>query len=402
MTISSQVPHLFSSSAVLPASVTCLSLAGKEIYLVGTAHVSKESVEDVKRTIETVRPDTVCIELCESRYKTLQNPDHWKNMDIVRIVKERKTLLLLSSLLMSAFQKRLGQQMGVAPGDEMKCAMGLAQKMNLNLVLADRDIQITLKRTFQSLGVWGKLKLLFHLIGSIFTDFKIDVETVETLKQKDQLEEILRVFTVGFPQLKEVLVDERDIFLAQKIKMAAGNKIVAIIGAGHVAGITREIRFDKILDPLLTVRVPRFFSSVLKWALPAGLLGLLSFSFLKSGPGYSLTSISIWVLSHSILSATGALLAFAHPLSILAAFIAAPLTSIHPLLAAGWVSGLVQAWIKKPTVRDLLLLPDEIVTIRGFWRNPATKILLVVAFSNLGSTLGTLIAGSWIALRLFQ
>jgi pheromone shutdown-related protein TraB len=202
-----------------------------------------------------------------------------------------------------------------------------------------------------------------------------------------------------FPGVKGTLIDERDIYLSQKIRNAEGQTIVAVLGAGHVPGILKAIGEDIPLGPLEQQPTPSFWPQVLKWGIPAAIVGLIAYGFFKDGAQHSLESMTIWVLVNGTFSALGALIALAHPLTILTAFVAAPLTSLNPMIAAGWVSGLVQAIIKKPTVEDLENLPEAITTVKGFWTNPVSRILLVVVLSNLGSTLGTIIGGGWIAGR---
>lgn len=383
----------------IPASVKKVELDGRQIYLVATAHVSNQSVQDVRDTIEAVHPDSICVELCESRYRNLMDREQWKRTDIIRIIREKKAMLLLSSLVISSFQRRIAQQLGVTPGAEMVEGIRLAEKRQAALVLADRDIQITLRRTWGNLGFWSKLKMMAELIVSLFFVPKIDAETVEEIKQEKQLADMLGLLAREFPAVKGTLIDERDVYLSQKIRGAEGQTVVAVVGAGHVPGILQAIEKDIPLAPLEQQPKPSFWPKVFKWGIPTAIVGLILYGFFKGGAQHSLESMTIWVLVNGTFSALGALLALAHPLTILTAFVAAPLTSLNPMIAAGWVSGLVQAILKKPTVEDLENLSESIGTVKGFWTNPVSRILLVVVFSNLGSTLGTIIGGSWIAGR---
>lgn len=383
----------------LPERVQRIEVDGRDAYLVGTAHVSRESVEDVRRTIEQVGPDTVCVELCRSRHEALTQRDAWAKMDIFKIVRQGKSLLLLSQLIMTSFYRRLGEKLGVQPGAEMLEAVRLAQERGAELVLADRDIQITLKRTYGYLGFWTKLRLLFGLSASIFVSEKIDEEMVEKLKEKDQLEAVMAEFTGKFPEIKKRLIDERDVYLAQQIRHAKGEKVVAVIGAGHVKGIKNHIGQDEEIDELEDLPPRSIWPTVLKWGLPAVIIGIIVWGFFKEGAAHSVENIYIWILVNGVLSALGAAAALGHPVTILSAFLAAPLTSLNPLMAAGWVAGLVQAWVRRPRVSDLEDLPNAINTVKGWWTNPVTKILLVVALANLGSVAGTWIAGTWIFTR---
>ena len=386
-------------SNLLPESVEQITLAEKEIYVVGTAHVSAESVEDVKATVEAVGPDSICIELCAARHKALVQKDNWKKMDIFKVIKEKRALFLLAQLILNSFYTRLGKQLEVQPGAEMIEGMRQADRIGAELVLADRDIEITLKRVWGYLNLWNKLVMVSQLMASFFVGGSIDSELVEEMKSKDQLENIMEAFTDSFPEVKKRLIDERDIYLSQKIRIAPGKKIVAVVGAGHVKGIKEHIINDIPLGPVMEIPPKSVIPQILKWAIPLSILVLLVVGFFKGGVEHSAQSIYIWILVNAVLSAVGTAIAFGHPLTILSAFVGAPITSLNPMIAAGWVAGLVQAWIKKPTVHDLEDLPNAISSVKGFWLNPVSRILLVVVLANLGSTFGTIISGAWIAKR---
>ena len=386
----------------LPESVTRIAANGRDIYLIGTAHVSRASVRDVRITIEALRPDSVCVELCEARRRAMTQRDQWRKMDIFRIIREKKSMLLLAQLMMTSFYRRLGRQLGVQPGAEMLEAINRAESTGAHLVAADRDIQITMKRVWGYLRFWSKLKMLSSLLGGLFEIHKIDESLIEDLKKRDQLENMLEEFAEAFPAVKSRLIDERDICLAQKIRTAPGTTVVAVVGAGHVPGIRRHIRNAQQIEPLCTVPPRSLAPRLIGWTIPVAIVALVAWGFLRGDTQHSMESIYIWVLINGALSALGAALALAHPLTIAASFVAAPITSLNPMIAAGWVSGLVQAWVKKPTVADLEDLPNAISSVKGFWMNPLTRILLVVVLANVGSSLGTFISGGWIAARTFQ
>lgn len=389
------------SAPSLPESVRHISILDKEIYLVGTAHVSQKSVTEVKETIQTLKPDTVAVELCQPRYQAMTKPEHWQQMNIVKVIKEKKALFLLAQLILSSFYRRLGQQLGVQPGAEMMAGISEAEAIQAELVLADRPIDITLKRVWGYLGWWQKMKMIFHLLAGVIFSEEIDPEMVEEMLNQDQLETLLTEFTAGFPEVKRRLIDERDIFLAQKLRQAPGKCIVGVVGAGHLDGITKEIEKDTPLAPILELPPKSPLMKIIKWAIPGLIVAMIIAGFFQGGGQQTMESIYIWLLVNGVLAAIGAAAACGHPLTVISAFFAAPLTSLNPLVAAGFVSGLVQAWVKKPTVGDLEDLPVAITTIKGFWHNPVSRILLVVALSNLGSAVGTFISGSWIAARLF-
>ncbi len=382
----------------LPKRVTHVKAGDKDIYLVGTAHVSKDSVEDVRRTIEQVRPDTVCVELCKARHEAIMQADNWGKMDIVKIIRQKKAVFLLAQLIMSSFYRRLGEKLGVQPGAEMIEGIRMAEQTGAQLVLADRDIEITLKRVWGYLGFMSKLKLAMQFMMGIFTSEEIDADMIEQLKQQDQLESVMAEFAGRYPEIKRRLIDERDSFLAQKIRTAPGKTAVAVVGAGHVDGIKSQLHEAHSLDELMELPPKPLWPVFFKWGVPLLIVAMIVYGFTKSSEnGWG--NVYIWFFVNGILSALGAAIAFAHPLAILTAFVAAPITSLNPFLAAGWFAGLVQAVIKKPKVSDLENLPEATTTLKGFWANPVIRILLVVALANLGSVIGTHVAGLWIGVR---
>ncbi len=385
----------------LPDRVREIQVNGKTIYLLGTAHVSRESVQDVETTIRLIKPDAVCVELCPARYQALNRRDAWKQMDIVKIVREKKALFLLAQLVMTSFYRKIGDQLGVQPGAEMIAGYRLAEEIGAELVLADRSIEITLKRVWGYLNFWNKLKMAGHLLFSLLSSEEIEAELIEEMKEQDQLDHILDSLGESFPEVKKRLIDERDIYLAQKIREAPGQTVVAVVGAGHVSGIMNYIQEDHDLEEITSLPPKSWVPQALKWVIPGLIVAMLVGGFFKGGSQFTLHSLYIWVLVNGLLAGLGAALALAHPLTILSSILAAPLTSLNPLVAAGWVSGLVQAYVKKPTVADLEDLPNAISTVKGFWLNPACRILLVVVLANLGSSIGTFISGSWIAARMF-
>ncbi|MDL2269047.1 TraB/GumN family protein [Desulfosarcina sp. OttesenSCG-928-A07] len=369
-----------------------LEYEGKTITLIGTAHVSRESVDLVQQVITDTRPDTVCVELCESRAQTIRQKQRWQEMDIVRVIKEKKAFLLLSNLILSSFQRRVADQLDVAPGEEMIQALTSAEEVGAAVHLADRDIRITLSRTWRNLGLWAKTKLLMQLILSLGNVEEITKEDVEKMKEKDMLASILEEVGASMPQLRDTLIDERDQYLAEKIRSAPGKTIVAVVGAGHVPGIQKYWDQPVDLAALETILPPGPLARSLKWLIPAAIVLLIGYGFFQGGAMVGGDMILRWVLVTSIMAGLGALSALAHPLSILSAMGVAPVTTLHPLLAAGWIAGLVEAIYKKPRVMDFERLPTDILSVKGFWRNKVTRILLVVVFTNLGTSIGTFVA----------
>jgi pheromone shutdown-related protein TraB len=372
---------------------------GRTILLLGTAHVSRKSVEDVARAVVELAPDEVAVELCEARYRNLTDHEAWRKLDIFKVLKEGKAPLLLSSLVMTSFQRRIAKELGVTPGAEMLEAIERAREKGLPLELIDRDIQVTLRRTWSRLGWWAKLKLLTQLVGSLFVGQEIDEEMVEKLKQEEELAGLLEAMAAALPQVKSTLIDERDRYMAQRLRATKGRRVLAVVGAGHLAGISEHLGAETELGPLLEVPPRSWGPRIVAWLIPLAIVGLLVAGFVRGGLEESITSITVWVLVNGICAALGALAAFGHPLTIASAFVAAPLTSLNPLVAAGWVAGLVQASIHRPTVSDLEDLAEDITTFKGFWSNSVSRVLLVVVLANLGSMLGTFLAGGWIAAR---
>ena len=369
-----------------------LSHLDKQVVLVGTAHVSRESAELVRRTIEIEQPDTVCVELCLSRYQSLRQKDRWQNMDIIKVIREKKAFLLLANLLLAAFQRRIASRLEIRPGEEMLQAVAVAEEIGATVHLADRDIRTTLARTWAAMGFWTKLKLIPQLLLSMDEAERISEEEVERLKQQDVLESVMAELGQSMPEVRQTLIDERDRYLCEKIRNAPGRKIVAVVGAGHVAGIRRYWNQDVDLAALERMPASGHWSRAVKWGLPLAILALMIYGFASNGVHTGTEMVTLWIAANAILAGLGALAALAHPLTIVASMAAAPLTSLNPMIAAGWVSGLVEAFSRRPRVIDFENLAQDILSIRGFWRNKVTRILLVVVFTNIGSSIGTFVA----------
>lgn len=375
------------------ANITRIHLEDKEYILIGTAHVSKQSAEQVKEVIEAERPDSVCVELDEQRYQSVMEGSKWSETDIFKVIKEKKATLLLINLTISSFQKRLAKQFGIQPGQEMIQGIHSARETGAELVLADRNIQITFSRIWHGVGFWGKAKLMGQIFYSIFDNETITEDELEKMKSQDMLDSMLQEFTKSFPRLKTPLIDERDQYLAQKIKEAPGNKVVAVLGAAHVPGITQEIHREHDLDALTQLPPKSIVPKVIGWAIPIAIIALIAVTFFMN-PQIGFQQTISWVLWTGILSGLGAALAFAHPIAILAGLVAAPFTALHPLLAAGWFAGIAQAYFQRPNVRDFENLSEDVLSLKGFWNNKVTRILLVVTLSNIGASCGTFIAGA--------
>lgn len=380
-------------------NITRLHVNNKEIILIGTAHVSKRSAEQVKEVIEAEKPDTVCIELDEQRYESITNENQWREMDIFKIIKEGKATLLLMNLAISSFQKRMAKQFGIKAGQEMIQGIESAKEIEADLVLADRNIQVTFNRIWRGIGLKGKAMLLTSVMAGIFSRETITEEELEQMKSQDMLDSMLQEFTEHYPDLKVPLIDERDQYLAQKIKDAPGEKIVAVLGAAHVPGITEEIYREHNLEKLTKKPPKSKIPKMIGWSIPVIIIGLILYTLLTN-PDAGVQQMISWTLWNASLSAIGTAAAFGHPLTILTAFIAAPITSMVPMLAAGWFAGFVQAYISKPKVSDFEVLSEDVYSVKGFWKNKVTRILLVVMLANIGSSIGTFVGGADV-IRLF-
>lgn len=374
-------------------NITRINLDGRELILIGTAHVSRQSAEQVKEVIEAERPDSVCIELDEQRYQSVMDGSKWKETDIFKVIKEKKATLLLMNLAISSFQNRLAKQFEIKPGQEMIQGIESAKETGANLVLADRNIQTTFSRIWHNLGWSGKAQLLSSVFFSIFSRESISEEELEKMKSQDTLNAVLAEFTESFPKLKTPLIDERDQYLAQKIKEAPGDKVVAVLGAAHVPGISKEIYKEHDLERLNQVPPKSIVPKILGWVIPVLLIAIVAYTFFAN-PTAGLDQALSWIIWTGSFAAIGAAIAFGHPIAILSAFIAAPITTLHPLIASGWVSGIVQAYFRRPNVGDFENLSEDVFTIKGFWRNKVTRILLVVVLTNLVGSIGTFIGGA--------
>ncbi len=393
------------SSAVVPQSelesisenVVVLERGDTTYYILGTAHVSAESVREVEELIERVQPDTVCVELCETRYAALTDEDQWKRLDIFKVIKEGKMLMLLANLAIGAYQRRLGAELGVKPGEELLAAARKGEAVGAKVELVDRSIRTTLRRTWANLSLWKKAMLMWAILDSLVVrqdnDEKLDIEE---LKQKAHLSEMMAEFSKALPEVHGPLIDERDQYLMSSIEEVEGKTIVAVVGAGHVPGM--QTYFGTPIDREKLDEMPpksRVWG-LLKWVIPAIILGAFAYGYTNAS-GYTLQEmLTAWILPNSIFAALLTILAGGRLVSIATAFVASPITSLNPLLGAGMVVGLVEAWSRKPNVEDCERINDDVQSLRGIYRNPFTRVLLVGVGATLGSALGAWVGLSWV------
>ena len=378
-----------------------LNLNGKEIILLGTAHVSQDSIDEANALIEEGKPDRVGIELDDGRYENLKNPENWRNIDISKVLKEKRGWVLLANLALGSFQKRMGAGVGVKPGDELKAAADKAESLNIPIELIDRPIQTTLRRAWAKNSFWGKCKLLSVLVSAIFDKEEISSEEVENLKNSSEMDQMMGELADYLPGVKTVLIDERDQYLASKIWQSfdhGGNKILAVVGAGHLPGIVRHLNSFAAgesapsTEEISIVPPPGKLSKILAWAIPVAILSLIVAGFFKGGAQTSAEMLLNWWLVNGVLAAIGAVLALAHPLTIFISFMGACVTAINPFIGIGIVAGLVQAWVSKPKVNDMENLMNDAASLKGFYRNRILKVLLVFFLVSIGGSIGTFAA----------
>jgi len=389
-----------------------LELDGRKIILIGTAHVSPESVAEVKEEISNEPPECVAVELDEKRYDSMVNPDSYRELDIIKVLKRGEALLVLANLILGSFQKRMGQNVGVKPGDEMRAAIDIAQEKQIPFELVDRPIKVTLNRAWAKNSFWGKCKLLAALVSSAFSKEEVSAEEIESLKKENEMDSMMAELSGFLPTVKEVLIDERDKYLASHIwecKNASGQKaasVTAVLGAGHLPGVQKHLeeiaaaRESTDTTEISTVPPKGLGSKIFGWTIPAIIVALIALGFYFGGKKMGGQFLGSWIIWNGLLAAIGTLVAAGHPLTILAAFVGAPITSLCPLVGVGLVTGIVQAAVKKPKVKDMESLMDDASTVKGFYSNRITRVLLVFVLSSLGSSIGTFAAGATIVKEL--
>ncbi|XDD44611.1 TraB/GumN family protein [Leptospira sp. WS60.C2] len=365
-----------------------------EVHILGTAHISKQSVEEVEKMIQSIKPDVICVELCESRMKSVEDPDYLKKLDIFKVFKERKMWLLLSSLILSSFQKKMGNQ-DIKPGDEMRKAIALGRAMKKPVVAVDREIQTTLKRSWGNVGFFSKMYLFSALLASLLVKEDVSDEKIEEMKSDDILKDLFSQIPKKYESVKNVIIDERDVYLAEKIRLSTLDKkvkkVVAVVGAGHLAGIERNITLQNDLAKLDEVPKPKFWDSFSLILYPVFFAGLIGYTTWSQGGEAGMDLFSKLIYIKGGLAALGALIAWAHPISIILAFITAPIGTFVPIFKAGWVSALSESYLRKPLVEDFERIAEDSETFTGFWKNRVLHIFLVFFLPQFGSTIGTFI-----------
>lgn len=386
-----------------------LNLNNKNIILLGTAHVSKESCDEVRSVIESQKPDCVAIELDEQRYASLNDSEGWKNLDIIKVLKEKKGFLLMANLVMANYQRKMGANVGVKPGDEMRAGIEEAKNLGLPCEMVDRPIQTTLRRAWGMNSGSGKIKLLSALFASAFDKEEISGEQIEELKNKSEMDGMMSELSEYMPGVKKVLIDERDFYLASHIWQAVNKddrkSVVAVLGAGHLPGVQKnleEIAAGKLgtdTEEISQLPPKKAGSKILGWAIPVLIVALIAAGFVYGGKTKGLNLVGSWVFWNAVLAGIGALAAGGHPLTILVSAVGAPFTSLCPLVGVGMFAGIVQAVVCKPKVKDLENVQNDI-SVKGFYRNRLLRVLLVFFLSSLGSSIGTFVGGSSIVVSV--
>lgn len=377
-----------------------VSIDGMDVRLLGTAHVSRASAEAVSREIASGEYDTVAIELCENRHRSMIDPDALGRMNLFEVIKAGKAPMVTAMLAMGAFQQRIAEQFGIEPGAEMRAAIEGARERSLELHLIDRDIGTTLRRIYRNVPWWKRLYLFSGLFASVVVDDEIPEEEVEALKEGDVLESTFAQFADSAGAIYGPLIDERDEFMAARLLDLAERspgRVLAVVGAGHLKGIERHLREglprrSERLAELATNPPARRWLRLLPWVIVALVLAGFVVGFTRS-PELGLTLVAEWVLINGVLTALGVAIAGGHPLTMLAGFFGAPLTSLNPTVGAGMVTALVEAWVRKPTVADFAQLRTDTTSLAGWRHNRVARTLLVFFLGTLGSAIGTYVAG---------
>jgi len=384
--------------------ITRVHLDDREIILVGTAHISQESVDVVEQVIDQEQPQVVCVELDQQRFESLRSDAKWEELDLIEVIKEGKLTFLLARLALTAFQRRMGAQTGVTPGAEMAAAADAAQELGVPVELVDRNVQTTLLRAWRLTPWWRRAEVGMMLFFSLFQGGDISEGDLSDLRESGTIDAILEELGEVFPEVKEVLVDERDLYMAHHIRRVRADRVVAIVGAAHKSGIVgwlqKDITQDQI-DEIDEVPEKSKISEILPWVIPVIVVGLFVYGSIYSDWQQVRNAGLAWVLANGVFSAAGAAAALGHPLTVLAGFVAAPVTSLNPTVGAGMATALVQTMAASPKVGDFHSVADDLERWKGWWRNRLSRVLLVFLFSSIGSTVGTFVAFGWLKNLLY-
>jgi pheromone shutdown-related protein TraB len=375
----------------------------REFVVVGTAHVSRESVELVRRAIDELRPDAVAIELDPKRFEALSRPERFEALDLREVIRTRQLATLGLNLALAAYQRSLGVALGVKPGAELLEAARAAEQAGIPVALCDRDVRITLRRAWHALSFWQRMLLLTSFSAALFERAQLSEDDLRELRRTDVLSRLLAELGNAFPGLKLVLIDERDAYLAERIRETPGRRVVAVVGAGHLEGVVRALEREQRIDLAALSATPRpsRWTHVLGWGIPALVVLSLFVIGLRDGGAVAGENVAFFALATGLPSAAGTLLALGHPATVVSALLLAPLTALSPLIGIGHVTALVQSWVRPPFVRELSSALDDLGSAAGLWRNRLLRVLLVFALSTLGGIVGTWVGGARLLTSLF-
>jgi pheromone shutdown-related protein TraB len=381
-----------------------LAVDGRQYVLVGTAHVSRASAELVEQVIERERPDCVCVELDARRYDALANRTRLEELDLKTVIRNRQLVPLLLNLLLMSYQRQLGGQLGVVPGTELLAAAQVAERLGIPVRLCDRDVRITLRRAWGALSLWRKAELIATLAASVFEAPELDEEALRALRQQDVLTRLMQELGEALPGIKGVLIDERDAYLATRLREAPGERVVAVVGAGHVAGMLAALRGGATADlaALDTLPPPSRAGRIAAWSIPVLIVAGLALIGVRQGLSAVGDNALFWILATGLPGLVGAAVALAHPLTLLATFLSAPITTLSPLLGVGYVAALVQAYVRPPLVREIQRVADDLRVPIRWWRNRLLRICLVFLLSTIGTSLGTIVGTTEIISNLLR
>lgn len=389
-----------------------VKIGESRITLLGTAHISRSSAEKVKQLLATGEYDAVAVELCPSRHHAIVDPNALSRMDLFEVIRGGKAAMVAASLALGAFQQRAAEQLGIEPGAEMRQAIESAQDKKLPVLLIDREMGTTLKRIYRNVPWWRRMNLIAGLMASVVSRHKVSEDEIERLKEGDVLESTFAQFAEDEKDLFLPLIDERDRYmvarLQQEVAKQAHENILVVIGAGHLKGMLKHFErdgnrvpdgVDNSIAELDTLPPGNRWLKYIPWTIVALVILGFAIGFSRS-PDLGWQLVLDWVLINGGLAALGALLAAAHPLTVIGAFLAAPLTSLNPTIGAGMVTAAIEVYLRRPKVGDFSLLRADSTTVRGWWSNRVTRTLLVFIFCTIGSAVGTYVAGFRIFERL--
>lgn len=381
-----------------------VDVAGHEIWLVGTAHVSQRSVDLVNEVIRREKPDVVCIELDSGRYEALAEGKKFQEQDLREVLRKKQLPTLILNLILASYQRRLGLQLGVTPGSELLEAAKVAEELGIPIVLCDRDVRITLRRAWRSITWWQRFRLVSELGVSLFDSPEISEEELARIRNQDVVTEVMSELGRILPDLKRVLIDERDAYLAHKILETRGAKIVAVVGAGHIHGMKIRLGNEELADMDEITAIPEDGKAwkLIGWSIPLVIVGSIIAIAVTQGAEAAGENALIWFLANAIPSGIGAAIALGHPATILAAAISAPFTSLTPLIGAGYVAALTQLWARPPRVSDFTTIGDDFAVPSRWWKSRLMQIFLVFLLSTVGSLIGTWAGGFGVIRNLIE